>query len=472
MASPTALGTREARRWRLGHTTTAFGIAFAATLTVAMIQGPKPFYADSHTYWTLGKTFIKNGHFSLLNFNSILRGYMLPLIFREAQMVANDLGWTPSSMAKLLNALVFALIGSVLGPRLAEMAWPERRWGIWRRLALTGLVVVFWSGFLNFPLSDFPALAATLAAIVAAGNPESPGWMFAAGLACALAIDIRPSYTPLAPVVLLLVAAGWFDRRGQRHASTARRALCAGLLALGFVAVSLPQSLSSYRHFHTASFIPGTAAGLFKQEVGEGLIYQRVDVYVGANVGVNSPIPINYYDPVGMELLAKQKNHQIENWGQYIGLMATHPVAMGALFVRRFVNGLDARYTTVYIEHLHHDGILWLRIAGFLLVLLALIRLLWPAARRRLGPTRWRYPVALLLCNLSILASHTETRYLLTFYILTYILVLAAGWPNPFTRSDAGLRRFKTLAILFVGSAAFTAVVWHITAVTSSHRHL
>jgi hypothetical protein len=468
MASSVVLRAKEVHHWRQTPATAGFGLAFLGTLAVALIQGPKEFFYDSHGYWTLGKTFIENGHFSLSNFNSITRGYVLPLIYRELQAIANHFGWTSSSMVKLFNALLFALIGSVLAPKLAEMAWPERRWGIGRRLALTGLLVAFWSGYMNFPLSDVPALAATLAAIVAAGSPESPGWMFGAGVACALAINIRPGYAPLAPVVVALVAAGWFDRRGRLRASTARRALCAGMLALGFVAISLPQSLSSYRHYHTASPLPGTAAGMFKEQVWEGLIYQRFESYVGANPHVG----IYYDDPVGVALLAKLKNHQIETWGQYLELVANHPATMGALLVRRFVNGMDARYTTPYVEHLDHDGILWLRIVGFLLVLLALVRVLWPAARRRLGPARWRYPLALLLCNITSLASHAETRYMLTFYVLTYILVLAAGWPNPIAGTVVGLRRFRTLAILLAGSVAFTALVWHITAVTSSLRHL
>ncbi len=31
----------------------AFSIAFAVTLAVALIEGPKPFYGDSGSYWSL-----------------------------------------------------------------------------------------------------------------------------------------------------------------------------------------------------------------------------------------------------------------------------------------------------------------------------------------------------------------------------------------------------------------------------------
>jgi hypothetical protein len=442
----------------------AFGIAFLGALMVAMIQGPKPFYADSHEYWTMGESFVRNGHFSLLNFDNFVRGYTLALIYRELQALAGSLRWTSSSALKLSNALLFALIGSVLGPRLAEMAWPRRRWGIWRRLALTGLLVVFWSGYLNFPLSDFPALAAVLVAIVATGSPGSPGWMLGCGLACGLAINIRPGYLPLAPIVFALMVVGWRERRGPWAVSMSRRALCAGLLAVGFVAVSLPQSLASQSNFDSWNPIPG---GMFNLQLTDGLIQQRYETYVGAT----PHLAIYSEDRAGVELLAEHGGHQIEGWLPYSELIATHPVTMGGLFLRRFVNGVDLRYTTPYIEHLHHDGILWLRIVGFLLVFLALVRVLWAPARRRLGPARWRYPAALLLCGLPSLSSHAEVRYMLPFLMLAYILVLAAGWPNPIPRSDAGLRRFKTAAILCASALAFTALVWHITSLTSRNMH-
>src|SRR5205823_4473777 len=74
---------------------------------------------------------------------------------------------TPSHGVKLFNALMFALIGAVLAPRLAEITWPRFQWGIGRRLSLTALLLLFWNGYLDFPLSDFPALAMALLALIA-----------------------------------------------------------------------------------------------------------------------------------------------------------------------------------------------------------------------------------------------------------------------------------------------------------------
>ena len=85
-----------------------------------------------------------HGSFSLLNFSSATRGYLLPLVNHGLQNIAADLTWTSSSIVKLANALTFALIGAVLGPALIKTVWPQQpSWGLGRRLVLTALLVVF-----------------------------------------------------------------------------------------------------------------------------------------------------------------------------------------------------------------------------------------------------------------------------------------------------------------------------------------
>ena len=142
---------------------------------------------------------------------------------------------------------------------------------------------------------------------------------------------------------------------------------------------------------------------------------------------------------------------------------------MFGVFARHVINGLDARYNTVYVEHVETGSLHGLRIAGFLLVFLALVRVLWPAARRRLAPAKWRYPVALLLCCLTSVPASMEARYMLPVYMFAYMMVLAPGWPNPIEHDKTGLRRFRTLAVLLTSGLVFTAIVWHVVASASSH---
>jgi hypothetical protein len=346
------------------------------------------------------------------------------------------------------------------------MAWPESRWGVGRRVALTVLLVFFWSGYIDFPLSDFPALAMVLLALVSIDRPESRARMLLAGAACGAAIDMRPSYLLLVPLLLILVASPWFlGRRSQSRIFPSRRILCLGLLVGGFIVTSLPQSLATHRHFAKWSFVPGAAAHLTDFQLSEGLHLQRYETYVGPGHGPQ----MLYVDEAGTHLIEQQKGHVITGSGQYLGLIASHPATILALFARHIINGVDQRYTTPYIDHLDNGSHRWLRLANLLIIFLGLLRLLWPAARRQLGSARWRYPVALALCCLSSIPSAVETRYMLPIYLLSYVLVLAGGWPNPIRATESGIRRLQTVAMILAGYVVFTGVAWYVASSASKH---
>jgi hypothetical protein len=460
---------------RLSAPKIAFGITFAIVFAVALLEGTKPFYYDSGEYWTLGATFIKHGHFSLLNFNSLLRGYLLPLIYRGLHDAAVALGWGDSLSVKLFNALLFSLIGFVLAPRLAELAWKDRRWSTQRRMMLVALLVVFWSGYLDFPLSDFPALALALFAVVTVSRPFAAGWMLLVGAATAAVIVIRPAYELLAPIVIVLAVWGWIEQREQVTHPIRQCALCLGLLLAGFVAISLPQSLSAHRHLGTWSPVPGSASRLESAQFAEGLTLQLYGTYVGTG---NTPSML-YKDEAGVRLLREERENTelreiptlpIGGPKKYLELIFKHPLAMGGVLGRHLINALDVRYSTPYTEHLRTDW--WLRVGGFLLVFLGLVRVLWPRARRSLGPARWRYLLALLICNATSLPTAVETRYLLPTFILSYILVLTPGWPNPIATDAVGLRRYRTIGVLAVALIASTILVWHVTSGASAQLQL
>lgn len=447
---------------------TALAFAFAVTFAVALLQGSKPFYFDSELYWSLGGTFIKNGHFSLLNFESPLRGYLFPLINHLLHVTAKGLGASDSIAARLFNSIVVASIGSVLAPRLAEDMWPRIAWGVPRRLALTALLLVFWSGFLSYPLSDLPALALLLIACIALARTTSPGWMVVAGLAVGAAIDMRPAYLPLLPIVLVLFALAWFARWRKDRSGVYRELGCLCLLLGAFALVSLPQSLSSHRHYGTWSFVPGAAAHLSDLQLRDGLLLQRYETYVGTG----HPPEMYYWDNAGRKLLLQEPAKKISSTGQYLRLVANHPLTMAGVMARHVINGLDFRYSTPYVEHLYSSSQRWLRLANFLLIFLAILRIAWPAARRALGPARWRYAVALALCCATAVPSAVETRYMLPAYLLSYMLVLTGRWPNPLEAAGEGLRRYRTAAVIALSLVVFMVVVIHVVSGATSHLEL
>jgi len=446
----------------------AIAVTLAAAIFVGLLQGQHNFWADTYEYWALGQTFNKGGHFSLLNFQSPFRGYILPLLdYLLSRAWIDGLG-TPYTTTTLVVALTFALIGSVLAPRLAEVIWPGRRWGFLRRLALFAMLIVFWSGDLNYLLTDFPGLAMALLVLVAVARPDSPPCMFLAGVALAVAINLRPAYVPLIPMVVVVVGIGWLRARGGGGRSLLlRRVLCAGLLLVSFAAVSVPQVLAHHRHYG-GWWLALNNPGEERFELTTGLPFERADSYEPE--GTAGGLAIAYKDETGRRLLEEQPNAEIKSSGEYVGLVLDHPITMVALLARHLINGLDVRYSTTYVEHADGDGHILLRLGGFLLVFLALVRLLWPRARRALGPTQWRFLLALALCCLTSLTTAVETRYMLPLYLIMYMLVLAPGWPNPLGPVATGFSRYRTPLLLIGAYVLFMAVVWHV--VGDLHGHV
>jgi hypothetical protein len=293
--------------------------------------------------------------------------------------------------------------------------------------------------------------------LLAISRPFAPASILLAGAAAGLALDVRPAYAPFIPMMGILICLAWLDQRRTRRITLTRCMLCVGLFGLGFVAASLPQSLAAHHHYGSWNFIPGRPEDLAEEHFEKGLYSQRYDTFVSGG----NEYPVIYPDKTGLKLLEEQPGHEIKTLSQYATVVSKHPITIAALLARHVVNGFDMRYSTPYVEHLN-GGHLLLRLAGFLLVFLALVRLLWPAARRSLGRMQWRYPVALLLCCATSVFAAVEVRYMLPAWLLVYMLVLAPGWPNPIDSASTGLRRFRTLAILGAGYVVFTAEIWHV----------
>lgn len=461
-----------ARAAREAPALTAFLIAACAALLLAVAQGEKFFYYDSGEYWNLSLTFAENGHFSLFDFeNNGLRGYSLPLLYwalRNTAEVVTDSQW---HVVWAFNAVAFALIGAVLAPKLASIAWPEASWTVSRRLALTALILVFWGGYLSFPLSDFPALAAALLALIAVSRIDSPAWLLVAGLAAGLALNMRPAYLLLAPLLVGLLAWGWLERRGA-GASYGRMALCFATLFAGLATVAVPQSISQHERFGDYSPVPGSS-GLTGFQYAVGLRLQAYGTYV-------SGLPqMEYLDPHTEEIVAGLENGSVGGTGGYLGIVADHPLTMAGVFLRHVVNGLDQRYTTPYVEVLEADrgGVasawhLALRIAGFLLVFLALLRAVLPAGRRSLGPARWRYPLALLAVSASAIPSAVETRFLLPAFVLSALIVLAPGWRSALSALRGAPSRRRTVGLVLGAGIVYTAIVWAIVSAATDNLRL
>ncbi|HEX8689726.1 MAG TPA: hypothetical protein VF729_05740 [Solirubrobacterales bacterium] len=462
--------TRAARAARERPALIAFPLALTAGLLVALAQGEKFFHYDSAGYWSLSEMFVQDGHFSLVGVDSDgLRGYALPLLYWALRNTGEVLAVTDSLAVRVFNAAGFALIGTVLAPRLATIVWPQTRWSVTRRLVFSGLLLVFWSGYLSYPLSDFPALALGLLALVAIFRGDSPPWLLVAGLAAGFAINTRPSYALLAPVLVALLVWGWLEARSE--ISRRRWALGAAALLSGLAIASVPQSIVQHSQFGDYSPLPGSSS-LSQSQYRLGLELQRYDTYLGGEG------KLEYVEPHTAEMVAEFERDEMSG-GAYLELFVKHPVAMAGLYLRHIVNGFDQRYTTPYVETLEMDqsggeevSHRLLRIAGFLIVFLALLRLAWPAARRSLGEARWRYLAALLVISLTAIPSAMDTRYLLPTYMAAWMLLVAPGWRVALAETWAGPRRYQALALVLVAGFAYSFLVWTIVSEATDNVRL
>jgi hypothetical protein len=447
-------------------------VAFLVIYRIADRQGVRPFYYDAGGYWSYADSFVDpTGDFSLMHFNSDLRGYALPLILHELKSFNyHVLSLNDWQLVNLFNAAIFALIGMVLAPALAQVVFPQQRWGLIRRAVLTALLVAFWSGYLLFPLSDFPALATALLALLLASRMPSLWATGLSGAMVALAIEMRPAYLMLAPVLVVIFALQW--RRARRAGTgpgSRRWAAALALMAAGFVLVVLPQSLAAHKHFNTWSFLPGASLHLGPYQLTEGTRMQRYETIVDpAHFGGL----VYGYGPGG-NIVIEQEGQQFTGGLDYAGAVATHPHTFASVYVRHLFNGFDQRYNTPYPVHQAVGSMgLPLRVLGLAITFLALVRLAWPAARRRLGPARWSFAIALAATTLTTIPSAMETRFMLPLWILAFILVLGGSWPNPLASGTAWRARLRVPAAIAVSAVVFGALAWAIASNTSAHLKL
>ncbi len=447
----------------------AFGLALAASLLVALVDGTKPFYYDAGAYWGLSDSFVKDGTFSLTNFESPLRGYAYPLLNHVLQGTLGAAGMSDALIVKLFMAGIFATLAAVLLPRFAMALLPDVRIGFGARCALVAMLLLFWRGYISFPLSDFPALAAALLALYAVSRGASPPWALVAGLAAAVAVNVRPAYVLLVPAVLALFLAQWWSDSRVGPVPHRRHAAALVLLLAGLVAVSLPQSLATERHHGIRSPIPGAAADLSSFQLTVGLRLQRYETYVGTAL----PRPqLEYLDESTRSILASLPNGEVGGYGAYLQLAVDHPVVLAGVGFRHVVNGLDQRYPTPYAEELDTGQQKPLRLVGFTLIFLALLRVVWPAARRSLGRARWRYAVALLAACATSVPAAMETRFMLPAYALAYLLVAAPGWPALWRREGGRWSRRHVLQIAAIGAAYAVFMVVTSSVVSGATRQL
>jgi hypothetical protein len=402
---------------------------------------PADFRYDAAHYWNLSLRFYQHHHFSVLEFDEPLRGYLGPLLIFPLRALCYFTGLPALTGARVLGvgwaALLYGLVIPGLWQQTTGRLLPAGRW-----LLLLALSFLFWRDHFNFTLSDFPALTLLLLALLAVQRRGS-GWALLAGLALAGAINMRPIYLASLPGVLLLAGhCRTLPRPGRR--------LAAGMLGLSLVL--LPQLRINQLHFgQNTPLVLAKAPGqppLYLRQLVWGTRAQRYETtlvpgWQGA---------LFYLDPAGLRALPPAKG-AFRSYADYLQFVARQPLAVGGRYIRHLFNGLDVQFASPYVRALDSPGRLPLRLLNYLLLavggglLLQCCRRLMPqpAAGAGLG-------VGLALALPCVLALPTliECRFLLPLHLLLLTLVAGAGEPRQWWQQLRTVGRRAAALLLLV----------------------
>jgi hypothetical protein len=390
------------------------------------LSGYGSFYYDGATYLQLSHTFGASGHFDLLHYADPLRGYAYPLTLRGLQWVGSILGLSIAATIRTFNAFVIALLGTVLFPRLAKRLCPRMTVTPWRTLALNALIFLFWRDFLNFPLTDVPAITFICGVLLLV--MLQTWWSFTlAGVLGGLALNYRPAY--LAPLVLLLPFVAFRAIRADGEHRLRAGAGSVALLLAGFAIALAPQIAIDDHAFHSVSPFPPATSSLESLQLTGGM---RLDKYE-TTIDPRSAAQVYFRDPGTQRVMAEAHIAKVSNYPTYARLLLEHPLAMAAGLLRRLFDGIDVEYSSPYVRNIDGDRS-WVRsLLLYTLFFLAANVVLRSSLRRRLGKVNWPLAGLWLLPAATALTSAVEVRFFLPLTLLIYALVcftpvIPAGW--------------------------------------------
>jgi len=450
---------REDDRWWRTDSAIAFAIVAVVYLIYLPLSGFHVFYYDSLGYWELSKLFGSPGHFSLFDFHSDIRGYTWPLFLRGAYELLHAFGFGATGTVKVTNALIFAALGTLLLPRLARMMFSAAQITIPRILVLNALLFLCWRDYGNFPLTDFPGLAAYCLALLLVFS-ERWYWRLVAGLAAGFALNARPAY--LFAVIGLAVYAAWRIWRTE-PARRGHEASLAALVLAGVVLVAIPQSVINHRQGRGASIFSAEASSTGVMQRDLGMRAQKYETQVNPK---NGQPQVWFIDPATVRVLLDEKRVVAPpSFSGYLGMVGRHPLTMAGAYLRRTFNGLDVQYVSPYVRDVHDDrSVLRMLILYCVLVAAGMLLIAGPL-RRLMGRVNWVLLGLMALPCVTGVPSEVETRY---FLPVTATLFVVTCFGPPLREIRRALEGWEWLAA--GGFAAAVAICFVISHQTYSHQ--
>ena len=264
---PDPAGSRS--RFALSPVRRAQALAGALVALVVTLQQPAPeFMYDAGHYWNGALAVLEGGGVFERGLLS-LRGIATSFMYLPAAAAFKLAGGSGASFAVLAeNAVLIALVGVLLLPRLVAIWRPVTALTVWVSAVLSALVL---AGFAPFPLSDLWGAVLLLAAVVVL---HRRGWLpvLLSGIAAGLAFNVRPAamFAVIGLGVVVLIG---------RRLSGLWYLVGAGLALLPQVAINRMHGLPSWPWPEATSALTELQAGYAAYVIRYDTVMEGPDVY-------------------------------------------------------------------------------------------------------------------------------------------------------------------------------------------------
>lgn len=130
---------------------------FIIFLLYSILNGTKTYYYDSKWYWTVADGMFQDGKFNLYGFPETFRGYFFPALILFVRNLGALFFHSEFMGFWVFMSLIMAVTLGISIPYLFQFRIDTYKMML-RLILCTVLVLYFWGDFLQYPLSDFPAV--------------------------------------------------------------------------------------------------------------------------------------------------------------------------------------------------------------------------------------------------------------------------------------------------------------------------
>jgi hypothetical protein len=292
---------------------------------------------DSYLYNRLSNSFLKDGDFSIFNFEESIRGIIFPLLLYPFNRLAhlllgfNFMGWR--ILISLLSA-IFTVTFPYFFKSFGKIHWIP--------VHLILMLITWWGLFL-VPLSDLVAVYLLMFGLLCVQKAYEQmdtqtgryskltpyGILLVSGILFYAAYNTRTIYLFAFPFILLIIFAN--RKKGIGKSLLAVLAICVGVILLGSV-----QGVSNRYLYGAFSMAVNTAIGgfdnLFLGQLAGGIPASLYETYMGEM----GPASYIYRDPVGSIILQSEGGWPY-TFGEYIKIVIRYPVEMLGIYARSFL---------------------------------------------------------------------------------------------------------------------------------------